>query len=205
MRFSIVIPVHNAQGRIDTIINRLKEQTFKDFQTVYVCDNCEDDSFGHIARTHEGALVVETSFGNDGLARSRGLDVAKGEWVLFIDDDDDWNSNHVLEDINRFISNLEATNTNADVICCGFNWVNGGGECKPLAPDGGIWSNVWSKIWKREAIGDTRFPEVYPDADAQFTFKMFDKKIRVALWDYSFYNYNYMREGSISWKERTVK
>ena len=143
MRFSIIIPVHNARNRIDTIIKRLTEQTFTDFETIYVVDNSDDNSFEYICHTHENAKVIETGYGNDGLARSTGLDVAKGEWVLFIDDDDDWNSNHVLEDIDKFINRIGEVH--ADVICCGFNWL-GVGQKKPLTPDGGLWSNVWSKV-----------------------------------------------------------
>lgn len=200
MRFSIIIPVHNARDRIDTLINRLKNQTFQNFQAIFVCDACEDESFDYIAENYKEAKVIETHHGNDGLARSTGLDVAKGEWVMFIDDDDDWNSNHVLEDIHNFINRIGEVH--ADILCCGFNW-HGVGEMKPLTKDGGIWSNVWSKIWKRDFIGETRFPNVYPDADAKFTFAMFDKAPKVCLWGYSFYEYNYMREGSISWKERS--
>jgi len=202
MRFSIIIPVHNARNRIDTIINRLQEQTFTDFETIYVVDASDDGSFEYICHAHEGAKVIETNHGNDGLARSTGLDAAKGDWVMFIDDDDDWNSNHVLEDIDKFINRIGEVH--ADVICCGFNWHNVG-QKKPLTPDGGIWSNVWSKIWKRSFIGEERFLNVYPDADAKFTFKMFDKKPKLCIWDYSFYEYNYLREGSISWKERKPK
>lgn len=195
MRFSIIIPVHNARNRIDTIINRLKAQTFKDFETIYVVDNSTDDSFDYICKAHKGAKVIETSYGNDGLARSTGLDVAKGEWVMFIDDDDDWNSDHVLEDIDKMLM------PDYDVLSCGFNW-KGVGVMKPLHPNGGIWVNVWSKIWKRESIGDTRFPNVYPNADEKFVELMFDKDVKIALCDYVFYDYNYMREGSITWKEK---
>lgn len=199
MEFSIIIPVHNATERISTIINRLKEQTFKDFQVIYVCDNCTDDSFNYIAENHKEALVIETSHGNDGLARSTGLDVAKGDWVMFIDDDDDWNSNHVLEDIHNFIKRVGAAHMN--VLCCGFNW-KGVGEMKAMANEG-VWVNVWSKVWSRDFIGDTRFPNVYPDADAKFTERVLGKPgLKAVLWDYIFYDYNYMREGSISWKER---
>lgn len=200
MTFSIIIPVHNAMDRIDTIINRLVNQTFKDFETIYVCDKCDDDSFSYIAQNHKDAIVIETNHGNDGLARSTGLDVAKGKWVMFIDDDDDWNSNNVLETVYKLLKRVGEPHV--DVLCCGFNW-KGIGEQKATTQDGGVWTNVWSKVWKRAAIGDTRFPNVYPDADTKFVVKMFEKpNLKYVLWDYVFYDYNYMRKGSISWKER---
>lgn len=199
MKFSIIIPVHNARERIDTIINRLKGQTFKDFEAIFVCDACDDGSFEYIAQTYPEAKVIETSYGNDGMARSTGIDVAKGEWVMFIDDDDDWNGNSVLENIINAISR----NPNVDIIVCSFNW-HGIGYTPAIRENGTFWANVWSKIWRREAIGDTRFPNVYPDSDLYFTQAMFDKSLRVGVWDYPFYEYNYMREGSISWKERVT-
>lgn len=199
MKFSIIIPVHNARERIDTIINRLKAQTFKDFEAIFVCDACDDGSFEHIAQTYPEAKVIETSYGNDGMARSTGLDVAKGEWVMFIDDDDDWNSDSVLENI----VNTMSRNPNVDIIVCSFNW-HGIGYTPAIRENGTLWANVWSKIWRREAIGDTRFPNVYPDSDLYFTQAMVDKDLRIGVWDYCFYEYNYMREGSISWKERVT-
>jgi glycosyltransferase involved in cell wall biosynthesis len=63
-----------------------------------------------------GAKVHIVNFGNDGLTRSKGLDVAKGEYVLFMDDDDWWLHEFVLEQIDNELKEL----SNPDVLAFSF-------------------------------------------------------------------------------------
>lgn len=193
MKFSIIIPVHNAEDRICKALDIIKSQTFTDYELICVCDACTDRS-ASICRGYTDK-VYEVDFHNDGLARSKGLDVAKGEWVLFHDDDDWWMSSRVLEIINMMLQRIG--DIHVDVIHCGFEW-KGIGTMTSSHPNGGLWMNVWSKVWKRSAIGDTRFPNVHSVSDAKFCEEMYKKNLKIVLWDYVFYFYNYMRKGSIT-------
>lgn len=196
MMFSVIIPAHNSAKYISRALNSIKEQTFTNYEIIVVCDSCTDNT-ASIARSY-GALVIEADFGNDGLSRSRGLDVASGDYVMFIDDDDWWLHPRVLEIVNRDLNG----NSDIDCYCYGFIW----GELGYRAPNGNmpgnkLFPNVWSKVWKRETIGDTRFPNVHYCSDMHFTNAMFDKHINYKLSDDPIYFYNYMRDGSISHKE----
>lgn len=188
-KFSIIIPVHNAEDRLNRILDSIKSQVFTDYEVICVCDACEDNS-AEIIRSY-GFVADEQAYHNDGLSRSRGLDLAKGEWVLFLDDDDWWMHEYVLTLLDQRLK------PEIDILCFSFIFK---GVCyaHPLANNGAMWPAVWNKCWKRSFIGETRFPNVYPDSDARFWAFMLEKNPHIALWDMPFYYYNYMREGSIS-------
>ena len=42
MRFSVIIPAHNAAGRIETMLKSIRAQHFTDYEIIVVCDACDD-------------------------------------------------------------------------------------------------------------------------------------------------------------------
>lgn len=189
MKFSIIIPAHNAENHISNALDSITEQSFKDYELIVVCDSCTDKTADMAMAA--GAIVDEVEFGNDGLSRSRGLDLAKGEWVLFMDDDDWWLHEFVLEQINSKLSD--------DIDILAFSFIFSGIKyATPHGNGGNLWPAVWNKCWRRSFIGDTRFPEVYAISDSYFHAEMMGKGGRVVTWDMPMYFYNYLRPGSIS-------
>ena len=84
--FSVIVPAHNAEDRMRKGLDTIRGQTFRDFELIIVCDDCQDMT-AEIAREYTDK-VIEVDFGRTGLARNAGLDNAAGEWVLWADDDD---------------------------------------------------------------------------------------------------------------------
>ena len=181
------MPAHNAAEYIRKALDSVASQTFTDYELVVICDACKDNT-AEIAREY-GAKVIEVDYTNAGLTRSAGLDAATGEWVLFMDDDDWWLHEYVLEQLNEKLGC-------EDVLCFGFVW-KGVGYTEPNRPGGRYWPAPWNKCWKRSAIGETRFKAVYPD-DLVFHETMMSKVLFIKAWDMPLYYYNYWREGSIS-------
>lgn len=192
MRFSIIIPAYNSEHYIVKGLESIVNQTFKDYELIVVCDSCIDNT-QTIAEAF-GARTEKVNFHNDGLTRSRGLDLATGEYVLFMDDDDWWMRDDVLELLNEKIINEHEP----DVIAFSF-FFKGIGEVKPRRRcDNEYWIALWSKCWKREKIGDTRLPNVYSISDSFFHADMMRKNLRIVEFDVCLYYYNYLRPGSIS-------
>ena len=44
MKFSIIIPAHNAADHIRNALESVAEQTFEDYEVIVVCDSCTDDT-----------------------------------------------------------------------------------------------------------------------------------------------------------------
>ena len=191
MKFSIIIPAHNAADHIRNALESVAEQTFEDYETIVVCDSCTDDT-EEIAKGY-GAKTVAVSYHADGLTRNKGLEMAQGDWIMFMDDDDWWLHEFVLEQLNSRLTD------DIDILC--FSFIFRGVKYATPRGNGGnnYWPACWCKVYRREAIGASRFsPSTTGDADVQFFVQMFTKGLRVAEWDMPMYYYNYYRKGSIS-------
>ena len=193
-RFSIIIPAHNAKNHIRKALDSVQSQTFRDYELIVVCDSCTDTTEA-IARAY-GAKVISVNYHNDGLSRSRGIDEATGEWILFMDDDDWWLHEFVLDQIDK---KLREHNDSMDVLCFSFIF-KGYKYATPNGNRGGHFCAVWNKCWKRSSIGATRFPNIPACSDLHFHTEMFAKGLAIIDWDMPMYYYNYMRPGSISWQ-----
>lgn len=196
-RFSIIIPAYNAEKHIRKALDSIRDQTFRDFELIVVCDSCKDDTES-VAKSY-GARVISVDYGNDGLTRSRGIDEAVGDFILFMDDDDWWLHEYVLEQIDE---KLREHNDNIDVLCFSFIF-KGYKYATPNGNRGNHFCAVWNKCWKRSSIGATRFPNIPNCSDLHFHTEMFAKGLAIIDWDMPMYYYNYLRPGSISWKLKT--
>ena len=61
-RFSIIIPAFNAEKHIRKALDSIKEQTFRDYELIVICDNCTDNT-AQVAWTY-GAKVIKVNYGN---------------------------------------------------------------------------------------------------------------------------------------------
>lgn len=189
MRFSIIIPAYNAKKHISKALDSIQQQVFKDYELIVVCDSCTDNT-EELARSY-GAKVEQVEFHNDGLTRSRGIDIATGEYILFMDDDDWWLHEYVLTQIDDKLTKTK----NPDVLCFSFIF-KGWKYADPLGNGGSHWIACWNKAWKRSFIGTTRFPNVKMSSDVSFHYDNMKKNPKVVDWDMPMYYYNFMRAGS---------
>ena len=193
MRFSIIIPAHNSAGFIRKALDSIKAQSFTDYELIVICDACDDDT-EQIAKEY-GAITEAVSYHCDGLTRNRGLELATGDYILFMDDDDWWLHEFVLEQLDQKIREFYW----ADIICFGFIF-RYLGYARPVRKINGYhWPACWSKCYKRTAIGTARFSNATDgSADMQFFEAMFSKGLQIVDWDMPLYYYNYWRDDSIS-------
>ena len=195
VRFSVIIPAHNAEGYIRKALDSIKNQTFTDYELIVVCDSCTDNT-ASIAHEY-GAIVEEVKFERDGFTRNRGIDIAQGEYLLFMDDDDWWLHEFVLEQLDRKLKEIPET----DILCFSFIF-KGWKYAAPKGNKGHRWIAVWNKCWRREFIGNTRFPGMPRISDSFFDADMFKKNPRVYDWDMPMYYYNFLRKGSQTERSR---
>lgn len=194
-KYSIIIPAHNDEARISKALESVRMQTCHDYELIVVCDACTDGT-EDVAKRY-GAKTICVNYHRDGLSRNAGLDAATGEWVLFMDSDDWWLHEYVIETLDNITAQRDF-----DILCFGFVW-RGVGITEQTNR---IWPNVWSKLWMRSAIGSTRFNGKWSVSDMDFTNAMLRKPgIRVMSLGETLYYYNYMRPGSITETDRRRK
>lgn len=91
MKLSVVIPVYNVESTLQRCVESVLNQSFSDFEVILVDDGSSDDS-GTIADTWAAKdnRIVVVHQANQGLseARNTGIEIAKGEYITFVDSDD---------------------------------------------------------------------------------------------------------------------
>ena len=169
----------------------VKNQSFADYELIVVCDACEDKT-AEAAREYAD-MVIEVDYGAPGYARNAGLDVAKGEWIIFLDSDDWFLHEYVFEILDR-----EVGREGEDVLFVSFVWKHVG---YTKQTEGHYYNAVWSKIWRHSSIKDIRFDGATVGEDGRFTEDVMNMGTEVRFADIPVVYYNYMRHGSIMWKE----
>lgn len=95
---SIIVPVYNASKTIDKCISSILEQTYKNIEIILINDGSKDNSLEIISKyAHKDKRIVIIDQQNSGVscARNKGIKIAKGKYLMFIDSDDYIDSNTV--------------------------------------------------------------------------------------------------------------
>ncbi len=105
-RFSIIICSYNIEDYIKRAINSILNQTFKDYELI-ISDDCSTDNTLEKVKEIESDKIkiikTDSNTGTAGGTRNIGLKEAKGEYILFLDGDDTFYDDKVLEKIDKII------------------------------------------------------------------------------------------------------
>ena len=88
---SIIIPIYNAEKYIERCINSLKNQTYKNIEIICINDGSTDNSLNilkRIAITDNRITIIEQENKGVSVARNKGIESAKGKYIMFLDADD---------------------------------------------------------------------------------------------------------------------
>ena len=91
MKFSIVIPVYNAEKYIDECIKKCIGQDYADFEIILVINGSHDQSeniCNSWTRRDDRIRVISLDTAGVSNARNVGIAASKGEWIIFVDSDD---------------------------------------------------------------------------------------------------------------------
>ncbi len=114
-KVSVIIPVYNAEKFIDRCINSVLDQTYKDIEVILINDGSQDSSLKIIEKysmEHDNIHYFTQSNKGPGAARNKGIGLANGEYITFIDADD------YIE--KEYIKNLVSNSSNMDIVVCGY-------------------------------------------------------------------------------------
>lgn len=90
-QISVIIPVYNVEKFLRRCLKSVINQTMSDLEIILVDDGSNDNS-GEIcdeyAKNDDRIIVIHKENGGLRSARNKGLDIATGEWITFVDSDD---------------------------------------------------------------------------------------------------------------------
>ena len=213
IKVSIIVPVYNVSEYIERCWDSIRNQTYKNIEALFVDDCGTDDSVAKL----EGCLAVSDAVEarilhhakNRGLsaARNTGLEAATGDYVYFLDSDDD-----ITEDcIESLVAPL--SEKQYDFVVGDYSVVGDGGYSPLSLSTGAVETQeevlrtyaagewyvmAWNKLCKRDFLieNDLFFKEGLIHEDVLWTFKVACKAANMYVVKRPVYNY-YVRSSSI--------
>lgn len=104
VQVSVVIPAYNRAALLARTLESVLGQTFPDFEIIVVDDGSTEDIAAVVARFPDAPITFirqETNQGA-GAARNRGVQAARGEFIAFLDSDDEWEPEKLERQVARF-------------------------------------------------------------------------------------------------------
>ncbi len=219
MKYSVIIPIYNAEKTLARCLDSILRQQFSDYELLLINDGSTDDSDAicrEYANTYPCARYFAKKNGGVSSARNLGLEQAKGEYILFVDSDD-----YVLQDYFALLSHTLESNA-VDLLMFGYRNFGGAstewdtGEFYENAEVGVakrvssamqqyLFSSLWSKAFKRQIIerNNIRFSNDLAIGEDQafiFTYAMHIRSIGSI--ENHLYNVDVSDGNSLSRKER---
>lgn len=116
-KISVIIPVYNAEKTVGNILEKLISQNYKNIEIITIDDGSKDSSWKilqEFAKQDNRVIMVSQKNAGASAARNTGIRKATGEFITFIDSDDDI-SDQLIMTLASQIKN------NSDFIMCGMN------------------------------------------------------------------------------------
>ena len=117
-KVSIIIPAYNAETTIKRTIESVQRQTYADYELIVINDGSTDGT-SKIVRQIIDPRIKLFSYENGGLpvARNRGIERAKGEYIAFLDADDLWTPDKLEKQLAVLEANPEAGVVYSQTYC----------------------------------------------------------------------------------------
>ncbi|MBQ6907379.1 MAG: glycosyltransferase [Clostridia bacterium] len=201
---SIIVPVYNIEPYLPVCLESLISQTYSNIEIILINDGSTDRSGEICKQFAENCYKIKVfSKENSGVsaARNDGLDIASGEYILFVDGDDFIDADCVKKLVHI------AEDNNADAVIFEYN-VECGDKTYVHRVEGESYNTLvtgekaieltispknrfaWSKLYRKSIIGDLRFDtEIYRGEDTWFAVNALKSASRVYYTDYAPYHY----------------
>lgn len=204
IRVSVIIPVYNVEKYLKRCLKSVVNQTYpKDNYEIICINDCSPDHCQKILdeymRRYPELIKVYTNSVNLGLGKTRekGIENAKGEFLLFVDSDD-----YIKKDyIETYYHAMESADV--DVVIGGYVRDAGGKFRRHFVSDS-VWSVVTypiacAKMFRKAFIvqNDIKFSEIRCGEDIYFSLALFYHRVRFKVIKYCGYYY-YLNRASIT-------
>ncbi len=205
---SVIVPVYKVERYLSNCLDSIINQSYKKLEIILIDDGSPDNCpqiCDEYAQKDSRIVVIHQKNAGVSHARNVGIDIAKGDYIGFVDSDD-----YIEPDFyETLIKN--AIEHDADISYCGIKLMqpNGSveerfnsGKCELKNPEDiikGFFFNeeikehfyaIWNKIFKKEILTELRYNENYAlGEDILFMFEAIGRCQRIYLEDRTLYHY----------------
>lgn len=209
---SVIVPAYNIVDYLPRCLDSILNQTYSDLEVIVISDGSTDGTNEVIKKYAEkDSRIVPVFKDNSGVSdtRNRGLDIAKGEYIGFVDGDD-----YIEPDMyETLLRNL--LESDADISHCGYQRVfpssvdyyyNTGKRViqdnqkgiRDIIVGDYVEPGLWIKLYRKEILKNVRMPkDIKINEDVLFNFYAFCNSNKSIYEDKPFYHY-ILRKGSAS-------
>ena len=210
---SIIIPVYNSERFLKECFDSILAQTYDNYEIIVVDDGSVDTSIQieeEYSKKVAGFRIIKQANSGQGVARNRGLDIARGEYIAFIDSDDAMKPDFLKESVAK----IEAGNY--DIVVANYDKINEKSEFLAIHSNAKaddtldgyealmeMWygENVhiapWGKLYKKEVFEKDRFKSCYCE-DAEILERLIKKDYKILYISDSLFEYR-IRSDADSW------
>lgn len=219
-KISIIIPVYNADKYLENCLDSILCQTYTNFELILINDGSQDMSFQiceHYEKSDSRIRLYNQKNSGASSARNKGLSLATGKYVIFIDSDD-----LLDKDMLEFLIN-NAKAEKADISVCGYRvrtidnkeikyydsqqrkTLNMEQTIIEFLLNDGFGIGLWNKLFKRKLLQDIVFStDIIINEDKKFIFDAILNSKRNIFVDKCKYNY-IKRDNSITSSKFSLK
>lgn len=208
---SVIVPIYGVEEYLSKCIDSIINQTYKNLEIILVDDGSPDkcpDICDAFKKKDERIKVIHKKNGGLSDARNAGLDIAHGDYLVFVDSDD-WIENTMVEHLLSTCKKYDV-----EMVTCA-RYITDGQSTSAVAFDGpekvytaeealteilsGKSMDVaaWDKIYARNLFAEIRFPVGENNEDIAVFYKLIELSGRVAHTGTTEYFYR-SRPGSIT-------
>ncbi|MBQ7031836.1 MAG: glycosyltransferase family 2 protein [Bacilli bacterium] len=201
-KVSIIIPVYNCSKFLKKLIDSLKNQTYKNFEVIFINDGSKDNSLSILKKVDdERFIIIDQKNQGVAVARNNGLKRAKGEYITFVDSDDYIGPKY----LEYLVTNIEKYSV--DLCVMGFQKFtdnykvyesynlklkeylleNSNDYLKFLNNLNG--SAICGKLYKRNKVKDKKFLKLSIGEDALFNLNYIKENNKIVTLDKNYYYY----------------
>lgn len=218
---SIIVPVHNTEAYLDQCVKSLVNQTYTDLEILLIDDSSTDGSGAIIDKWAEADSRIRAVHNQEnlGVSRSRniGLNLARGEYIAFVDSDD-FLDPLMYERLLALLEENEAdiavtawynlTDSNAEkvqylpeeqLVCHGQKALT---LCMPKIGNGSYNMRIWNKLYRKVSLFDNEGNEILFNPsfsyceDTLWQTMILRQAVKVVLSNEAYYYYRRSRPGN---------
>ena len=196
IKVSIIIPVYNTEKFLNRCVDSVINQKFNNFEIILVNDGSKDNSL-KICRDYEKKYpkiikVIDQKNSGPAIARNRGIESAKGKYIMFIDSDDFIDDGYIKD----YYDNIEKTKD--IMVIGGYKRVEGTDVVSTLKLKQGDYSKYLitgpvCRIIRREYLekNNILFLDTNSSEDVYFNLLIYNKTNKISIIENTGYNYYY--------------
>ena len=204
VKISVIIPVYNDEKHLGECLDSVSNQTLDDIEIICINDGSTDSSLeilNEYSTDKRITIITQTNQGS-AIARNKGLDIAQGEYIGFLDADDIYINRQSLEimfdaakkhDASMISANLKFLTQERNLISNPhykrgtFHYFREEGIIEP--DEYGIPFYFYKNLYKADLIEDIRFPDLLRGQDPIFLSKVLSEVGEIYGVPIDFYGY----------------